>query len=66
MLGSEEGFQFHTGSGSQDIDGGTQVPVDTAGVGHQTHLFAFQSGEVAVAQDLDAGTDLGAEGYGRQ
>ena len=66
MLGSEKGFQFHTGRSRQDINGRTQVPVDAAGIGHQAHLFPLQSGKVAVTQDLDPGTDLGAEGYGRQ
>ena len=66
MLGSEKGFQFHTGCSRQDIDGRTQVPVDAAGVGHQPHFFPFQAGETAVTQDLYPGADLGAKGYGRQ
>ena len=41
------------------VDGGTQFPVNAAGIGQQAHPLAFQALEAALAQHLYSGFDLG-------
>ena len=40
MLRAIQGHQVHLGGFKQNVDGGTEVPVHPAGVGHQAHTLA--------------------------
>ena len=62
MFGGVEGDELDFGGFEEDVDGGVQLAVDAGGVGDQADALAFQAGEMAVAEDFDAGFDAGPGG----
>ena len=57
VLGGVERDEPDVGGFEEDVDGGAQLAVHAGGVGDQADALALEAGEVAVAQDLDAGLD---------
>ena len=57
VFGTEEADQPDAGRLEEDVDGGTQTAVHSAGVGQQTDRLSLEDIEAALFQDLDAGLD---------
>ena len=62
VLGGKELLQPDFRRVVQDVDGGTEVPVHAAGVGHQADTFADEAFEAAGLQHFDAGFHLRGRG----
>ena len=55
VLGPIKGHQVHLRRLVENVDGGTDVPVYTRGVGDQAHAFALQFLEAVALQHFQAG-----------
>ena len=64
MFRTEQSHKFHVISIVEDVDGGAELAVHAARIGHKTDSAPLDFPETMLFQHFDSGHDLGISGHG--